>query len=118
MTKIEMHQRLQPLYKKMMGENICGDYYYCPECGHTRFMDDKNIDRCLYADSSKDKIIWIPLPIDPNNSERGLWGMITSWKTIQDYNMEMLTLETNKGCFSAKDPEEALLMALLEQEGL
>lgn len=137
MTKIEMHQKLQPLYKMMMGEWKEGDrgIYdgregWIVACDKTLtgdndiivFEDTKHIQYVCKSDRANFSLLLrYPLPIDPVNPKRGLWGMV-------DWNRYSCWLYGGKISIHSKDreeiepryldPETALLMALLEQERL
>lgn len=91
MTKLEMHKRLQPLYKKMMGEWIPKDGVYQGSFRegfivrtHSKrgvIIADvyyKSVDTVMVYDvrTLNDLAIRLPLPIDPVNPSRGLWGMV------------------------------------------
>jgi hypothetical protein len=142
---LEMHKKLQAFYKKMMGEWQVGDrVYYTPD---SFFGLVERINRPDYvivrwtssgAPSSmevkKANCIFIPLPIDPVNPSRGLWGMV-DWSKLRyeqwgpdgelaifklpyiQYNEDM-GIPIKDHPFVVAEPETALLMALLEQEGL
>lgn len=116
MTKLEMHKKLQPLYKKMMmnGWKV-GDRYYNTVAKKYAII----LSEAWWPEY--DHAIRIPLPIDPVNPKRGLWGMV-------DWNRYSCWLYGGKISIHSKDreeiepryldPETALLMALLEQEKL
>jgi hypothetical protein len=136
--KLEMHQRLQPLYKKMMGEwqgydkaiqdgiegRIIVMFDYNNQPSTFVFWSDYEIEPIPL----KDDTLRIPLPIDPVNPERGLWGMV-DWEkyylnTMKAGSVIIRQKPKNEhdfdslNCRIIGDPEEALLKALLEQEGL
>lgn len=130
------HKRLQGLYKRVMGEWQYGDggstlYRY----KQTRFIvfmiyDDtlatitKEYGRVNFIPSD-DALIRIPLTIDTENPERGLWGMLSkeNW-------MKMYVKVLDTGVFSYMLPREgrmdwridnpttAILKVLCEQEGV
>lgn len=97
MTKIEMHIKLQGFYWGTIGDIIS---FVIP---------------CIYDDDMKP--IYRPLPIDPVNPERGLWKMLKGHKTLIESSNSIIVY-TDCGAFSGTDPEEALLKALISQEGL
>jgi hypothetical protein len=136
MTKLEMQIALQPLFKKMMGEIIFGDRIFLLKegialCSPFKANDENGkehsfIHVCYHlrediATHDISDVIRIPLPIDPVNPERGLWGMV-------DWNRYSCWLYGGKISIHSKDreeiepryldPEEALLMALMEQENV
>jgi hypothetical protein len=149
MNKLEMHQRLQPLYKKMMGDWRPKDGVYQDSFGegfvvrvHVKRgiqkaeIYFKSVDTVMEYDITvlNDFAIRIPLPIDPVNPKRGLWGMV-DWSKLRyeqwgpdgelaifklpyiQYNEDM-GIPIKDHPFVVAEPETALLMALLEQEGL
>lgn len=134
---LEMHKKLQAFYKKMMGEWIPKDGVYQGSFRegfivrtHSKrgvIIADvyyKSVDTVMVYDvrTLNDLAIRLPLPIDPVNPERGLLGMINRFDVMYKFESDNWYIETDlhkagKG-IEAPDPEEALLMALLEQEGL
>lgn len=142
MTKIEMHQKLQPLYKMMMGEWKEGDrgIYdgrdgWIVACDKTLtgdndiivFEDTKHIQYICKSDRANFSLLLrYPLPIDPVNPERGLWGMVdwTKFKLDMFNGGKLEIYERRNGLVGelivpeTADPEEALLKALIEQENV
>lgn len=145
MTKLEMHQRLQGFYSWIPKEGdrvtLDGDNY----TGFITKIKDKKDGGYVYVrwsdgkescdkPSFMDEFIWLPLPIDPVNPERGLWGMV-DWSKLRyeqwgpdgelaifklpyiQFNEEM-GIPVKDHPFIVAEPETALLMALLAQEGL
>lgn len=122
---LEMHKRLQPLYREKMGEWELGDLYYD--------ITKKTV--CVVTFQDKLKIyrqndLFLPLPIDPHNPERGLLGMLKSNWTLSGprYNDPVITsyglclidsegLEV-VGYSEGETPEEAILKALCQKEGM
>jgi hypothetical protein len=133
---LEMHKRLQPLYKKMMGEWIPKDGVYQGSFRegfivrtHSKrgvIIADvyyKSVDTVMVYDvrTLNDLAIRLPLPIDPVNPSRGLLGMLNRDKyhiNIDSKNVNIVNIDTMIWVAVNADPEEALLKALLEQEGL
>lgn len=118
--KLEMHQRLQGFYMEKITDYNTPVPFYCLKYRQRNractFCSAWNI-----ASADCPASILTPLPIDPVNPERGLWGMV-------DWNRYSCWLYGGKISIHSKDreeiepryldPETALLMALLEQEGL
>jgi hypothetical protein len=111
---------LQPKFREVMGEWQSGDAYYNQldrdfGCVEDAVCDDFN--------ANKFYVFRLPLPIDPRNPERGLWGMLdkqyayilavfTQAKlSIFDGSKVLRAFETNT-------TELALLKALAHQEGV
>jgi hypothetical protein len=146
---LEMHKKLQAFYKKMMGEWIPKDGVYQGSFRegfivrtHSKrgvIIADvyyKSVDTVMVYDvrTLNDLAIRLPLPIDPVNPSRGLWGMV-DWSKLRyeqwgpdgelaifklpyiQYNEDM-GIPIKDHPFVVAEPETALLMALLEQEGL
>ena len=116
---------LQPKFREAMGPLQHGDRvllkndpiddFYCIDCLEYEVFSPKLYNGCLR----------LPLPIDPRNPERGIWGMI-DW-SIYDYTSGLdntmaiwdKTRLLGPGQFSiATTPELALLKALAHQEGM
>ena len=135
--QLEMTKRLQPFFKERMGDWQIGDDIYFgnfpavivqikKEEGllYARFEDSRNF---LSADTfcfANNNFLRIPKPIDWQNPERGLWGMV-DWKAYTFdikhdgtvfLNKRSLTLQID--CISIGDIFTALLKALCEQENL
>jgi hypothetical protein len=83
----------------------------------------------FYFDNRSEQEEWdtkmgrLPLPIDPRNPERGLWGMVdwVRWNVSQTATGGKLTLHYHDAIqsFYAEDtPTLALLKALAHQEGV
>jgi hypothetical protein len=119
-----MIKRLQPLFKEKMGEWQEGDEYYLLHLEYSKFYCDQ-CDTTNYLNNSS--VLRIPKPIDWQNPERGLWGMV-DWKkfVIVDcwaydhmYIKRRPKNENDWSKFRAEaDPFTALLKALVEQEGV
>ena len=126
---LEMHKRLQPLYREKMGEIRTYDSIQCEKYDWVKVVIDCSYadDRC-YEDRICDSRIFIPLLIDPCNPERGLMGMLKSNWTLSGprYNDPVITtyglclidwdgLDV-LGYYEGETPEEAILKALCQQE--
>jgi hypothetical protein len=115
--QLDMIKRLQPLFKKKMGEWQEGEEGFCIE--HRRAY----IDNCPFAADKYSECdgeqLRIPKPIDWQNPERGLWGMIKKGvnKQIEETDAYCFVW-IDSVCFEATDPFTALLMALCVQEGV
>lgn len=64
---LKLYTDLQPFFRERMGDWRLGDLFF-------DMVDQEYIHEC-YKLSDK-SLLRIPLPIDPINSERGLWGMV------------------------------------------
>lgn len=130
--QLDMIKKLQPLFKERMGEWQVGDEFYpiAFDSDYQLFVIDRgNLDildqfgnQLLMAD-----VLRIPKPIDWQNPERGLWGMIDSKKDISEANftldkhnkVHLLFFKNGVACeIFAQDPFTALLKALCEQDGV
>ena len=125
---LEMHKKLQAFYKKMMNGWKVGDRYYNTVAKKYAII----ISEAWWPEDYP--AIRIPLPINPVNPKRGLWGMV-DWSKLRyeqwgpdgelaifklpyiQYNEDM-GIPIKDHPFVVAEPETALLMALLEQEGL
>lgn len=82
--KLYSHPKMQEFFRQKMGLFQDGDQvlynthvtYWCEECGDGGFFSNE-----FMKTKNKDELIRLPLPIDPINPERGLWGMIET-KTL------------------------------------
>ena len=77
--ELELYKELQPYFPK---DWLNGDMFYCPRqaqkggdgigfVDYHDFAPDETLSPCC-----PDIALHLPLPIDPVNPERGLWGMI------------------------------------------
>lgn len=121
--------RMQKLFWEKMGECICTDKIYDPEMEVVRTVTEVfnptwiKLDSCVHW--AAENAIRLPLPIDPINPERGLWGMI-DWNRF-DYvksgdegfhiYMQLESAPWWVDMFIG-DVTEALLRALMQQEGI
>jgi hypothetical protein len=122
--KLRLHTLLQPFYKERMDEWQIGDRYY-----------DKKFKSCSiihtvmainYIEGRLAYYVRLPLPIDPVNPERGLWGMI-DWDKYRIASYDngecfIFTAPTDLSCYGWSSgratPELALLRALAKQVGV
>ena len=109
--------KLQKLFRKNMGEWELGDHYYDPikkTVNVVTFHDKLTIYR--------DMDIFLPLPIDPENPERGLLGMLNNfWDlyTLPELEINKWKVVIKSGMtFNADTSTLALLKALAAQEGV
>jgi hypothetical protein len=133
--QLDMIKRLQPLLKERRGEWQVGDnislgdesigiitliknildggaiYAVWPHNNHFQSRDTQE-----WADEN---FIWLPRFIDPDQPERGLWGMI-DWKQwlLQDSDSLLRMKSIKSGNTHIYNPFTALLKALCEQEGV
>lgn len=135
-TELELYKRLQPFLKwiPQIGDRVFHDYPDDGELGivvDTLIEEDKEywtieVHWGARLHTLKNKLclpswFWLPLPIDPINPERGLWGMLAGQLSLA--NAEGWICRTGIGtikvaCHYADTPTEAILKALCEQEGL
>lgn len=121
-NQLDMIKRLQPFFREKMGRIIHGDFYY-----NELFKEITPVAVIHEASNGwNDSRLICPKPIDWQNPERGLWGMIHEQKKF------VSLLKSEKGCacqvykldsptlysYEAPDPFTALLKALCEQEGV
>ena len=119
--QLDMIKRLQPLFREKMGawkEDDYGKYGDCDPEVMVMYIADMNSPDT--PQSWKDIWLRIPKPIDWQNPERGLWGMI-NWKRfdikrVSESGGVFLTDRDSGDGFA--DPSTALLMALCSQEGV
>ena len=124
--QLDMIKRLQPLFKEKMGEWKEDDYGKYGDCDpEVMVMYIADMNSPDTPQSWKDIWLRIPKPIDWQNEERGCWGMADKnrW-TIISHNSNDWIIQDNsnkrtKLCDSIiADPFTALLMALVQQEGV
>jgi hypothetical protein len=123
--QLDMYKRLQPLYKRVMGEWQIGDkiYFNCCQAVITQLKDEyiyaefENDNKFLSRDTiefANNNFLRIPLTIDSEHPERGLWGMLNDkgkWFLLEHYRNSL-------PYFLENDPTTAILKALCEQEGV
>jgi len=120
--QLDMHKRLQPLYKRVMGEWQLGDWGYLGETlicatGNLEEKFNHNLDGLPLNELGKASILLIPLTIDSEHPERGLWGMLKGTKVLEE-NTNYCILWIDEEAYEASDPTTAMLIALIQQEGV
>lgn len=127
MENLELYERLQILFDK--NQLQIGDRIYDYDEGKVGFVSAIDEDRFDYIDenghdywlSTSDDFLRLPLPIDPVNPERGLWGMVDGIMglTYNGTTYNCIAWRNNREEWGeGKSPTEALLRALCEQEGV
>jgi hypothetical protein len=106
---------LQPFFMEKMGPWQVGDQYYSTITKVVEFITG-------YSGFPTSDYIRLPLPIDPRNPERGLWGMVDwdNWDIsfVFDNGDVIIQKGFRLSGESIKDtPTLALLKALAAQEG-
>lgn len=127
---LNLYEKLQDKFQVAMGSEQVGDRIYDLSYEKAGFISDIFLpgNRIDYvADNgnaywTKDsEIIRLPLPIDPVNPERGLCGMVDGLMGLT-YNGTLyncIAWRNNKEEWGGGNtPTEALLRALIAQEGL
>ena len=121
--QLDMIKRLQPFFKERMGEWREGDEY----CFWNKFQNKylyrqvpPNIRQHNMSDAEfSTQVLRIPKPIDWQNPERGLWGMILGTKELSENwscCLLKITTEHHQRTYSTDCPFTALLKALCHQE--
>jgi hypothetical protein len=135
--QLDMIKRLQSLFKEKMWEWQFGDSLYDIRWGlgiivtaEPHILSLKKTRVLVKFESLPTAIsltgwdlldsLRIPKPIDPWNSERGLWGMLDwrKWYVENDCRNGNLHMKTEEFGFNSTDPFTALLKALCQQEGV
>jgi hypothetical protein len=123
--KLDMYKRLQPVFPKdwKFGDRFTTVYRGKRIIGIVYLIDDDTI--CTVTDkfgkvnfqSDDEALIRIPFPIDRDNPERGLWGMV-GWSKYEcwlyDGKMSIHSKDREEIGPRYSDPETALLKALAE----
>ena len=106
---------LRGVIAEKMGEKEGDDRVYCAADNSSQEW----VDCCEYCGECRGDIR-LPLPIDPENPERGLVGMIKGFDTLMfDYDdMEWFCYTLDGENTAADTPTLALLKALAWQEGI
>ena len=131
--QLDLIKRLQPFFKKMMGEWRHLDSCYCDKLGvgvvmgsfwRVEFHFHNRNAYTMEENVGKISCLRIPKAIDLQNPERGLWGMLNTRTVIEIRNSKTI-VKQNWGYSSiwdsrldAPDPFTALLKALAKQEGV
>lgn len=118
--------KLQKLFREKMGEWKVGDYGHDLIGGTRCLCSDKFPLTFIFpttcgrlADISQ--ILRLPLPVDPENQERGLWGMLRNFRdlyTMPEFEIKWKVVIKSGMTFNADTPTLALLKALAAQEGV
>jgi len=114
--QLDMIKRLQPKIREAMGDARKGDDYIWL---HTMEQDVILSDFQAKCASDGVSFLLIPKPIDWQNPERGLWGMILGTKELSENwscCLLKITTEHHQRTYSTDCPFTALLKALCEQE--
>lgn len=125
---LKHYKALQRVFKKAIRPIRDGDMIYCPDAHHLYFEGTYHPCPLSVACSEneiecKDRLLHIPLPIDPVNPERGLEGMICgSVIMYRSYGIRgwRVNVTTEDECkdFVGHTPTLALLKALAHQWGV
>jgi len=112
--QLDMIKRLQPVFSEIIKEWSDEDLCYCNECGRKILTYEKHSHGCPVEP------IWLPKPIDWQNPERGLWGMLDwkQWYFDQTNICGEISFYNGVAHSIKSDPFTALLKALCEQEGV
>jgi hypothetical protein len=75
---------MQEKFREAMGPWQEGDPYYSYLDRVGGFVEDQVCED--FNNGEFEGVVRLPLPIDPNNPERGLWGMVDwkRWRAVQD----------------------------------
>lgn len=107
---------MQEKFRERMGDSKERDHFHCMTCGSnfTKHQDD-----CNCNDYESERWIICPLPIDPDNPERGLWGMVDwgIWK-CEVTVAGRLKMSCGYTLHIEDYPTLALLLALAHQWGI
>ncbi len=117
--ELRLYKVLQAFFEPFMGIPQWGDRFLSPEGKEYTLLPESFKTNEYWKDQLKDHI-WFPLPIDPVNSERGLWGMI-NWErfiaeTQSDGSLTILDEDTQESWNN--NPSFSLLKALVVQNGI
>ena len=109
--QLDMIKRLQPVFTAKIKEWADDDLCYCNQCGNQILTYWKHGQQCPVEP------LWIPRPIDWQNPERGLWGMVDweRWILSTDIDNTKVYIRSTD-CDIKDDPFTALLKALCHQE--
>lgn len=140
MTKegLDLWTRLQPTFNRLMGPWQVGAHCFClriklqgivVSIANTSVRVEFENGDCVYRSIKgirKSSLIRLPLDIDRNNPERGLWGMINSFhKRLEEictgyeyHRYWEFNDYTHNKTFRAETSTLALLRALGAQEGV
>jgi len=127
--RIKYMKALQAFFAKKMGPWQVGDWFVYGDQLYLIIESYKGHYQTVTEDGKKmgfdtpsiDNGLRLPLPIDPRNPERGLWGMVdwNEWHLEPQDQDSVILYGINKNCDAAEflgTPELALLKALAAQE--
>jgi hypothetical protein len=127
MTDTELTLISHPAIQGRRGEWQVGDCGYFRGnvfyvTGGTTKQEFYRVNRDKLAEEFMAEMLWLPLPIDPINPERGLWGMVAEHATYVKVldTKDQVSVEVRRGVsisvFYGKTLTEALLRAIIAQE--
>ncbi len=133
--ELDLYDRLTDLFDDKMKHIIPGDFFYIKATQkvnvvlrYDSFWDTIEIETGTVHSGIggycyNKNVIRLPLPIDPRNPERGLWGMVDWEKWGRNINGEGIYLYDREIGevhidFTWNNPTLALLKALAAQEGV
>ena len=127
--ELKYYIALQPFFRKKMGEWQTGDWVFHKEKRKVfwvaypegSFLFVYNREYGSYREIFRSNAIFLPLPIDPVNPERGLWGMVKQWRDepcLRRVEGGSYSIQAHARVFYADTPTFALLKALAAQEGV
>ena len=115
--KYYSHPKMQEKFRKAIGPLDVRDWIWCLKCQGAEIL-------CVhseYCDEEIDNLLYLPLPIDPQNPSRGLWGMV-DWTVFSEnkrvLNDGQLHLSFGNSEYIGGPPELALLKVLAHQWGI
>jgi hypothetical protein len=124
-SEIEYYIALQPLFREKMGAWRVGDWLQDEELTGVVMAISDDTDLFVYfSDKCQRKLPhglchFLPLPIDPRNPERGLWGMVNWGRWTCSVSVSGSLLMECGYSISFEDTFNlALLKTLAVQEGI
>jgi len=127
MTREELkyYKALQLVFKEKMGEWELGDRgWFYGEVIYVTGDTITNPDLFRFDGNIIEEPIRLPLPIDPENPERGLWGMVKDLVGVDRFSEGIWQivvcgqLDTKEWFYDGETITLALLKALAHQEGI
>ena len=127
---LKLYEALQPLFREKMGERQVGDWVYDTVERKEKGMviaidsyDAKPVYNISFDNGGNgwrraESLHRLPLPIDPVNPGRDLWSMLHSPKALETKGDEVDVYDNELRNFTGSTPVEALLKALVAQEGV
>lgn len=126
--ELRLYTALQKKFREAMGEEEVLDRVMCDTFSRVVSYNECSDCDCRMCNGYS---LRLPLPIDPVNPERGLWGMLQGWRKVETaakfdgtdlsfcYRMDNGDLMTGKIIrYGSPTPTLALLKALAAQEGV